>query len=99
MGDPCINPPGRIRDIGTIHGNFVTDEKVLRDILLDPFAELSLILRGPPALPHLPDLMRGLVQRLAERRGRDEDNNRESQKETHNLYLKKDNGRLSTASK
>jgi hypothetical protein len=56
MGDPCVDPPHRIRDIGTVDGDFITDKKILRDILLDPSSKSMLLLNRPPTISHLPDL-------------------------------------------
>ena len=40
MGDPGIDPPDRIRNIGTIDRDFMADEEIFGDILLNPFPEL-----------------------------------------------------------
>ncbi len=43
VGDPCINPSNRIRNICTINGNLIADEKILRDIRFYPLAIVLLL--------------------------------------------------------
>jgi hypothetical protein len=73
VGNPCIDPPDGIRNICAIHGDMIADEEVFCQILLDPFAILTLLFNRPSMLTHLPDLERRFSCRLAERRCREKD--------------------------
>jgi hypothetical protein len=73
MGDPCIDPSDGIRDICAIDGDMIADEEIFRNILLNPLPILIFLLNGPSPVTHLPDLKRRFSRRLAERRGRKED--------------------------
>lgn len=73
VGNPCIDPPDGIRDICAIDGDLIADEKILCDILLNPFAKSLLLLNGPLPVAHIPDLMGRFMDRLAERRCREKD--------------------------
>jgi hypothetical protein len=80
VGDPRIDPSYGIRDISTINRNFISDKKILRDILFDPFTVLNLLLDRPSTFPHLPHLESGLLNRLAEARVGEEDKKQQNKK-------------------
>jgi hypothetical protein len=61
MGNPGIDPTNRVRDICAVDRDFIADEKILRDIFFNPFAELMLLFNRPPPLTHFPDLKRRLL--------------------------------------
>jgi len=54
MGDPGIDPPEGIGNIGTITQDLMADEEILGDILLDPSSELNLRLDVPASVRYLP---------------------------------------------
>jgi hypothetical protein len=78
--DPGINPSDRIGDICTIRGDFVTHEKIFRNIFINPFSKLIFFFNRPPVITDFPDLIRGFIDHLAEAWGGDKDNQKESEK-------------------
>ena len=85
MGDPCIDPPDGIRNIGAIDRDLVADEEILGDILFDPFCKSTFLFKGPPTVSNRPDLLRGFRDRLAERGGRENEEKKQDE-EGHDLY-------------
>jgi hypothetical protein len=85
MRNPCIDPPDGIRNIGAIDGETVANEKILCNILFDPFSILNLLLNGPSTICNRPDLLGGFLHSLAERGRREEDEKEQDQK-GHALY-------------
>src|SRR4030042_2297450 len=80
MGDPGIDPSDRIRDICTVDWNLITNEKIFRNIFINPSTELIFFFNGPPVIADFPDLIRGFIQPLAETWGRDKDNQKENKR-------------------
>ncbi len=76
MGDPCIDPSDRIRDIRAVDWGPVAKEKVLRNIFIHPFSKPILFFNRPSVEADFPDLIRGFIQRLARARRWDKDNQR-----------------------
>jgi hypothetical protein len=66
VGDPGIDPPNRIDGIRTIRGDPVANEEILCDRFFHPFFKPTLFFNRPSAIADFPDLIRGLIQRLAE---------------------------------
>jgi hypothetical protein len=73
MGNPRIDPSHRIRNIGTIHGDFMPDKEIFCDVFLHPFAKSNLLLDRPPTVAHLPYLERGFLSGPCERQGREKE--------------------------
>jgi len=95
LGNPCINPPNGIRDIGAVNRYFMLDKKIFRDIGLDPLGEIDFFLDTPPPLSNLPDLMGGLNVHFTQSGA----NRKEEQKENEKFHgdnIKKIDERLST---
>jgi hypothetical protein len=61
MVDPGINPSDRIRDIRTVDWNQVTNEKIFRNIFINPFTEMIFFFNSPPVIANFPDLVRGFI--------------------------------------
>jgi hypothetical protein len=91
MGNPCIDPSDRIRDIRAIDRNIVSDEKIFSDILLNPLAVSSFLFNRPSAIPNRPDLIRGFLCRMTER---DHGNQEEKQDEKKHTSSLKDGWRV-----
>ena len=66
MEYPGIDPSKPIDDICTVRGDLMADEKVFPHVFIHPFPELVLLFNRPSPVPDLPDLIRGLIDRLAE---------------------------------
>jgi hypothetical protein len=64
--DPGINPPDRIDRIRTICRNPVANEKIVCDGFSHPFLKTMLLFDAPTAVVDFPDLIRGLIRRVAE---------------------------------
>jgi hypothetical protein len=73
-GNPCIDPSHRIRNIGTINGDFMPDKEIFCDVFLHPYAKPDLFLNSPPTVPYFPYLKRGFFHGICEREGRKEEN-------------------------
>jgi hypothetical protein len=80
MGDPSIDPPDCIDDIGAICGDLVTNKKILRNRLLHPFFKPTLFFNRPPVVTDLPHLIKGFIHRLAEAWSGNEKNQEENKK-------------------
>jgi hypothetical protein len=88
MGDPGIDPPDCIDDIGAICRDLVANEKILGNRLLHPFFKPPLFLKRPPTITDLPHLIRGFVYRLAET-GSGYEKNQEKNKKQHVSLFKR----------
>jgi len=73
MSNPGINPSHRIGNICTVYRNFMTDEKIFRDIFFNPFPKLMFLFNRPLTIIHLPDLKGGFLDCLAEGRSGEKD--------------------------
>ena len=80
MEDPGVDPSGRVDEIRTVRGDLVAKKKVLRDIFIHPFPELTFFFGGPPAITDGPELIRGPIQRPTETRSGDQNNKRKKNK-------------------
>ena len=80
MGDPGIDPSDRIDSIRTIRGDLIANEEIFRNRFLHPFFKLTLFFDRPPAIADFPELIRGLVGRLAKAWSGEEKNQKENQK-------------------
>ena len=69
MGDPGIDPPDRIDRIRTIRGDPVTDKEIIRNRFIHPFFEPMLFFNHPSAIADFPDLIGGMIERLAKALG------------------------------
>jgi hypothetical protein len=66
MVDPGIDPSDRINGIRTIRGDLVTNKKILRHRFIHPFSKLIFFFNRPSAIADFPNLIRGIIERLAE---------------------------------
>jgi len=82
--DPGINPSDCIGDICTIRGDFVTNEKIFRNIFINPFSKPIFFFNRPPAIADFPDLIRGFIQHLAEAWGGNMDNQKKNKEVVEN---------------
>jgi hypothetical protein len=67
VGNPCINPSYRIRDICTVHRNFISDEEIFCDVFLYPSGVIFLFFNGPSPIAHFPNLMRRFLDGFTEK--------------------------------
>jgi hypothetical protein len=66
MVDPGIDPSDRINSIRTIRGDLVTNKKILRNCFIHPFSKPIFFINRPSAIANFPDLIRGIIELLAE---------------------------------
>jgi hypothetical protein len=78
MVDPGINPTDRIDSIRTIRGDLIADEEIFRNRFIHPFFKPALFFKRPAPIADFPDLIGGFpdlirifIQRLADARSRD----------------------------
>jgi hypothetical protein len=88
VGNPRIDPSNRIGDIGTVDGDLITDKKILRDVLFDPFSESTLFLNSPSTVPHFPYLKWGFFHGPCERESREEEDE-ESHQKAHGSIIRR----------
>jgi hypothetical protein len=69
MIDPGIDPSDRINGIRTICGDLVANKKILRYRFIHPFSKLIFFFNRPSAIADFPDLIGGMIERLAKALG------------------------------
>jgi hypothetical protein len=68
-GNSRIDPPDGVKDIRAVNGYVMADEKIFREIDLDPPGVIFFFFDAPSPFPNGPDLKRRLQGRTAESRG------------------------------
>jgi hypothetical protein len=87
-GNPRINPPDGVRDIGAVNRDAIADEKIFGEVFFNPSGIILLLFNRPAPFSHFPGLQRGFHGRLA--KGREWNDEQEKQdKNFHNPILKR----------
>jgi hypothetical protein len=80
MGNPGINPSDGIEYVRAIRGDLIANEKIFRNIVINPFCILRLLFNCPTLITDFPELIRRFICRLAEAWRGNKDSQEEDEK-------------------